>query len=138
MKDQIAAAVDLGGLFVWNLQTRQRTVLASSSTSYTSLSYSRDGTRLAAGSGDEARLFDAGTGDELLSFQPHGLKLAFLPDRQRLLAVGSEAASVLRAPPLEEFRDCAWLKEKPSQEPSEYPGPRPKGWKFAPTKKRRQ
>ena len=67
---RVAAAVDeSGGLFLWDLATHQRLVLARTATSYTSLSYSRDGTRLAAGSTDGAKLFDAATGEEVFLFE---------------------------------------------------------------------
>jgi len=130
---RVAAAVDQsGGLFLWDLATHQRLVLARTPTFYSSLSYSRDGTRLAAGSTDGARLFDAATGEEVLSFEMPASALAFLPDGEKLLAVSSDRAVVFRAPPLAEFRDCDWLKESASQEASDYPGPRPSGSKFAP------
>ena len=100
--------------------------------SYASLSYSRDGTRLAAGSTDGARLFDAATGEEVFSFDMPASDLAFLPDGERLLAVGVDKAVVFRAPPLVEFRNCDWLAEKPSQEATDYPGPHIPGVRFAP------
>jgi WD40 repeat protein len=129
---RVAAAVDQsGGLFLWDLATHQRLVLARTPTFYSSLSYSRDGTRLAAGSTDGARLFDAATGEEVLSFEMPASALAFLPDGEKLLAVSSDRAVVFHAPPLAEFQNCDWLKEKPSQEAPDYLGPRPPGVRFA-------
>ena len=130
---RVAAAVDeSGGLFLWDLATHQRLVLARTATSYTSLSYSRNGTRLAAGSTDGAKLFDAATGEEVFFFEMPASQLAFLPDGERLLAVSADRAVVFRAPLLAEFQNCDWLKESPSQEASDYLGPRPRGVRFAP------
>ncbi len=118
----LAAATADGGAFLWDLATRRRTVLPRALIQYTSLSFSPDGSRLAAGSEGESKLFDVTTGQALLSFKQHGLKLAFARDGQRLLAVHSEGASVFHAPTFDKLQ-FDWLKEKPSQEIPPYPGP---------------
>jgi WD40 repeat protein len=99
-------------------------VLPRALTQYNSLSFSPDGTRLAAGSDGEGKLFDTTTGQAVLSFSQPGLKLAYARDGDQLLAVHREGASVLRAPPLDKLR-LDWLKEKPSQEAPAYLGPQP-------------
>lgn len=118
----LAAATSDGGAFLWNLPTHSRTVLPRALTKYNSLSFSRDGSRLAAGSEGEGKLFDTASGQTVLSFKGHGVKLAFARDGERLLAVHSEGASVFHAPPFEKLQ-FSWLKERPSEEPSPYLGP---------------
>jgi serine/threonine protein kinase/WD40 repeat protein len=120
----LAAATSDGGAFLWDLATHHRTVLPRALTEYNSLSFSRDGLRLAAGSEGESKLFDVTTGQVILSFKQHGLKLAFARDGERLLAVHSEEAFVLQAPSFEKLQ-FGWLKEKPSQEVPAYLGPDP-------------
>jgi WD40 repeat protein len=119
----LAAAVPDGGTFLWDLSTHRRMVLPRALTQYNSLSFSPDGSRLAAGSDGESKLFDTTTGQAVLSFKQHGLKLAFARDGERLLAVHREGASVLQAPSFERLQ-FDWLKEKPSQEVPPYLGPR--------------
>jgi WD40 repeat protein len=113
-----------GGAFLWDLATHHRTVLPRALTVYNSVSFSPDGSRLAAGSEGESKLFDTATGQAVLSFKQHGLKLAFGLDGERLLAVHSEGASVFQAPSFEKLQ-FHWLKEKPSQEAPPYLGPEP-------------
>jgi serine/threonine protein kinase/WD40 repeat protein len=120
----LAAATPDGGAFLWDLATHRRTVLPRALTEYNSLSFSRDDLRLAAGSEGESKLFDVATGQVILSFKQHGLKLAFARDGERLLAVHSEGTFVLQAPSFEKFQ-FGWLKEKPSQEVPPYLGPDP-------------
>jgi eukaryotic-like serine/threonine-protein kinase len=120
----LAAATDDGGAFLWELATHRRTALPRALTEYHSLSFSRDGSRLAAGSEGESKLFDVATGQVILSFKQHGLKLAFARGGERLLAVHSEGASVFHAPSFKELQ-FDWLKEKPSQEAPPYLGPEP-------------
>ena len=120
----LATAVPDGGTFLWDLATHRRTMLTSALTPYQSLSFSPDGSRLAAGSKGESKLFDVATGQAVLSFKQHGLKLAFARDGERLLAVHSEGASVFHAPSFEKLQ-FGWLKEKPSQEAPPYLGPMP-------------
>ena len=90
-------------------------------TRYVSFSFSPDGSNMTAGSEGESKLFDVATGQVILSFKQHGLKLAFARDGERLLAVHSEGASVFHAPSFEKLQ-FDWLKEKPSQEAPPYPG----------------
>jgi WD40 repeat protein len=104
-----------GGAFLWNLATHRRTVLPRALTEYTSLSFSPDGSLLAAGSEGESKLFDTASGQAILSFKHHGLQLAFARDGERLLAVHGEGASVLHAPALNKLQ-FDWLKERPSGE----------------------
>jgi WD40 repeat protein/serine/threonine protein kinase len=120
----LAAATSDGSAFLWDLATHRRTVLPRALTEYNSLSFSRDGSRLAAGSEGESKLFDTASGQAVLSFKQHGLKLAFARDGEKLLAVHSEGASVFHAPALEKLQ-FDWLKEKPSQEAPPYLGPDP-------------
>jgi len=80
-----AATPDDGGAFLWNLATHRRTVLPRALTEYTSMSFSPDGSRLAAGSEGESKLFDTATGQAVLSFKQPGLKLAFARDDERLV-----------------------------------------------------
>jgi len=120
----LAAAVGDGGAFLWDLATHRLMMLPRALTRYVSFSFSPDGSRLAAGSEGESKLFDVATGQAILSFKPHGLKLAFARDGERLLAVHSEGASVFHAPSLEKLQ-FDWLKEKPSQEAPPYLGPEP-------------
>jgi len=119
-----AATPDDGGAILWNLATHRRTVLPRALTQYTSLSFSPDGSRLAAGSEGESKLFDTASGQAVLSFRFPGLKLAFARDGERLLAVHSEGALVLQAPSFEKLQ-FDWLKEKSSQEAPPYLGPDP-------------
>jgi WD40 repeat protein len=118
----LAAATSDGGAFLWELATHRRTALPRALTEYHSLSFSRDGSRLAAGSEGESKLFDTASGQPILSFKQRGLKLAFARDGERLLAVHSEGASVFHAPSFEKLQ-FHWLKEKPSQEAPPYLGP---------------
>jgi len=120
----LTAATPDGGAFFWDLATHRRTVLPRALTEYNSLSFSPDGSRLAAGSEGESKLFDTATGQAVLSFKQGGLKLAFARDGERLLAVHSEGASVFHAPSFEKLQ-FDWLKEKPSQEVPPYLGPEP-------------
>ena len=117
-----AATPDDGGALLWNLATHRRRVLPRALTEYTSMSFSPDGSRLAAGSEGESKLFDTASGQTVLSFKFPGLKLAFARDGERLLAVHGEGASVFHAPALEKLQ-FDWLKEKPSQEAPPYLGP---------------
>ncbi|MBL9171074.1 MAG: protein kinase [Verrucomicrobiales bacterium] len=119
-----AAATPDGGAFVWDLSTHQRRVLPRAVTRYTSLSFSPDGTRLAAGSEGEGKLFDTATSQVVLSFQEHGLKLAFARDGERLLAVHEAGASVFHAPAIGKLQ-FDWLKVAPSAEAPPYRGPDP-------------
>jgi serine/threonine protein kinase/WD40 repeat protein len=119
-----AATPDDGGAVLWNLATHHRTVLPRALTEYTSLSFSPDGSRLAAGSEGESKLFDVATGQVVLSFKQHGLKLAFARDGERLLAVHGEGAFVFHAPAFEKLQ-FDWLKKKPSQEAPPDLGPDP-------------
>jgi WD40 repeat protein len=120
----LAAAVRDGGAFLWDLSTHRRMVLPRALTQYNSLSFSPDGSRLAAGTDGESKLFDTATGQAVLSFKQSGLKLAFARDGERLLAVHSEGASVFHAPSFDKLQ-FDWLKEKPSQEAPTYSGPWP-------------
>jgi len=120
----VAAATLHGGAFLWDLATHRRTVLPRALTQYQSLSFSPDGSRLAAGSEGESKLFDTASGQTVLSFQDHGLMLAFTRDGEGLLAVHREGASVFQAPSFDKLR-FDWLKEKPSQEAPPYLGPDP-------------
>jgi WD40 repeat protein len=117
-----AATPDDGGAFLWDLATHRRKVLPRALTQYTSLSFSPDGSRLAAGSEGESKLFDTASGQAVLSFRPPGLKLAFARDGERLLAVHGEGASVFHAPAFEKLQ-FDWLKERPSGEAPAYLGP---------------
>ncbi len=118
----LAAATSDGSAFLWDLATHRRTVLPRALTEYNSLSFSRDGSRLAAGSEGESKLFDTASGQAVLSFKDRGLKLAFARDGETLLAVHREGASVFHAPAFEKLQ-FDWLKEKPSQEAPPYLGP---------------
>jgi WD40 repeat protein len=118
----LAAAITDGGAFLWDLATHRRMVLPRAVTLYNSLSFSPDGSRLAAGSEGESKLFDTATGQAVLSFKQSGLKLAFARDGERLLAVHSEGASVFHAPSFDKLQ-FDWLKEKASQEAPPYLGP---------------
>ena len=120
----LAAATPDGGAFLWDLATQRRTVLPRALTQYHSLSFSRDGSRLAAGSEGESKLFDTASGQVVLSFKDRGLKLAFARDGERLLAVQPEGASVFHAPSFEKLQ-FHWLKERPSEAAPPYHGPDP-------------
>ena len=120
----LAAATPDGGAFLWDLATHRRMVLPRALTRYISLSFSPDGSRLAAGSEGESKLFDTASGQTVLSFKERGLMLAFARDGERLLAVHREGASVFHAPPLEKLQ-FNWLKEWPSEEAPPYRGPDP-------------
>jgi serine/threonine protein kinase/WD40 repeat protein len=118
----LAAATSDGGAYLWDLATHRRIVLPRALTEYHSLSFSRDGSRLGAGSEGESKLFDTASGQTVLSFKERGLKLAFARDGERLLAVHREGAFVFHAPSFENLQ-FNWLKERPSQEPPPYLGP---------------
>jgi WD40 repeat protein len=120
----LAAATHDGGAFLWDLSTHRRTVLPRALTEYNSLSFSPDGSRLAAGAEGESKLFDTASGQTVLSFKDRGLKLGFARDGERLLAVHREGASVFRAPAFEKLQ-FDWLKERPSTEAPPYRGPDP-------------
>jgi WD40 repeat protein len=100
----LAAAIRNGELFLWDLTTRKRMVLPRT------LAFSPDGSRLAAASDNEAKMFDAATGQEVLSFRQPGLQLAFTRDGEKLLAVNSKAAFLLEAPSLAQLQ-FGWLKD---------------------------
>ena len=121
---RLAAAVEDGGAFLWDLATQRLMILPRTLTRYVSFSFSPDGSRLAAGSEGESKLFDVAAGQAILSFKQHGLKLAFARDGERLLAMHSQGASVFHAPPFDKLQ-FDWLKEKPSQEVPPYLGPEP-------------
>ena len=121
---QLAAAFPDGSTFLWDLATHQRRVLPRALTRYHSLSFSPDGSRLAAGSVGESKLFDTATGQAVLSFQQPGLMMAFTPDGESLLAVHGQRATVLHAPSFDKIQ-FDWLKEMPSQEAPPYLGPMP-------------
>jgi WD40 repeat protein len=113
-----------GGAFLWDLAAHHRTVLPRALTAYNSVSFSPDGSRLAAGSEGESKLFDTASGQAVLSFRFPGLKLAFTRDGERLFAVHPEGASVFYAPVFEELQ-FDWLKEQPSGEAPAYLGANP-------------
>lgn len=119
-----AATPDDGGAFLWDLTSHHRTILPRAPTRYVSLSFSPDGSRLAAGSEGESKIFDTATGQVVLSLQKPGLQLAFARDGESVLAVHTEGASVLRAPTFQRLQ-FDWLKEQPSEEPPPYMGPEP-------------
>ena len=120
----LAAAIPNGGAFLWNLATHRRTVLPRALTQYNSLSFSPDGSRLAAGSEGESKIFDTATGQTVLSFKAHGLNLAFARDGERLLGVYREGAAVFHGPALEKVH-YDWLKVQPSEAAPPYLGPWP-------------
>ena len=120
----VAAATSNGELFMWELATRKRMTLPRALTVYHSLAFSPDGSRLAAASDHDVKMFDTTTGQEVFSSKQPGVQLAFTRDGERLLAVNNKAAFVLHAPPLEQIQ-YGWLKEKPSQEAPPYRGPDP-------------
>ena len=120
----LAAALQDGGAFLWDLATHRRMVLPRALSQYNSLSFTPDGSRLAAGSYGESKLFDVATGQVILSFKQHGLQLAFARDGERLLAVYHEGASVFQAPSFDKLQ-FDWLKEQPSREAPPYLGPDP-------------
>ena len=120
----LAAALGGGGAFLWDLSTHRRMELPRALTRYESLSFSPDGSRLVAGWEGESKLFDVATGQVILSFKQHGLRLAFARDGERLLAVHSEGASVFHAPSFDKLQ-FDWLKERPSLEAPPYLGPEP-------------
>src|SRR5690242_9293143 len=117
-----AATPDDGGAFLWELSTHRRVALPRAVTQYTSLSFSPDGSRLAAGSEGESKLFDTASGEVVISFKDHGLQLAFAGDGEKLLAVHGEGAFLFHAPALEKLQ-FVWLKDRPSEEPPAYLGP---------------
>ena len=120
----VAAANTSGELLLWDLSIRKRMVLPRALTKYQSLSFSPDGSRLAAGSEGESKLFDTATGQAVLSFKQAGFKLAFARDGESLLAVHRDGAFVFRAPSLEKLQ-FDWLKERPSEAAPPYLGPNP-------------
>jgi WD40 repeat protein len=63
----LAAAFQDGGAFLWGLSTHPRMVLPHALTQYNSLSFSPDGSRLAAGSGGDSKRFDVAIGQVVLS-----------------------------------------------------------------------
>ncbi|MBL9174262.1 MAG: protein kinase [Verrucomicrobiales bacterium] len=119
---RLAAALNEGGAFLFDLTTHQRTVLPRALTQYDSLSFSADGSRLAAGADGESRLLDTTTGQTVLQFTQRGLRLAFTRDSEELLAVHPGGTWRLRVPPLNDLK-AGWLRENPSQEPPPYLGP---------------
>jgi len=120
----LAAATPDGGAFLWDLATHRRTVLPRALTEYNSLSFSPDGSRLAAGSEGESKLFDTASRQVVLSFRFPGLQLAFARDGERLLAVHGEGASVYYAPAFEKLQ-FDWLKAQPSDAAPPYLGAMP-------------
>jgi WD40 repeat protein len=69
----------------------------------TAMAFSPDGTRLAVGASDFAiRIFDLGTGDELMVLRDHSLPIEairFSKDGTSLATVSSSEVRVWRAPP---------------------------------------
>ncbi|MGE3313327.1 MAG: WD40 repeat domain-containing protein [Limisphaerales bacterium] len=123
-KRWLAAVTDDGDAYLWNLSTHRRTVFPRSMATYHSLSFSPDGTRLAAGSDGESKLFDTATGQTVLSFRLPGLKLGFTQDGERLLAVHRLGASVFHAPPFQKLQ-FDWMRTPPTQDPPPFRGPDP-------------
>ncbi|MCC6233817.1 MAG: protein kinase [Verrucomicrobiales bacterium] len=120
----LAAALPQGGAFLWDLTTRRRVVLQRALTFYNSLSFSPDGTRLAAGSESSSMLFDVPSGQGVLTFPERGTRMAFLHEGQRLLVQHSTGARMLRAPPVEDLQ-FDWLKVQSSDAPPPFRGPNP-------------
>ncbi|MCC7375560.1 MAG: protein kinase [Verrucomicrobiales bacterium] len=118
----LAAASPDGGAFLWDLTTHQRKVLPRALTQYTSLSFSPDGTRLAAGSMGHGKLLDVASGQAVLTFPWRGQKLAFALDGEHLLSVQESMALMLPAPKLENL-EFDWLRNSPSTELPPYQGP---------------
>jgi serine/threonine protein kinase/WD40 repeat protein len=112
--------------FLLDLATHRRRALprAQFYYQYTSFSFSPDGSRLAAGSEGEGRIFDTATGQLVLSLHEPGRMLAFTRDAERLLSLHREGASVLYAPALDELH-FEWLKENPVETLPPYLGPEP-------------
>jgi WD40 repeat protein len=106
----LATACSSGHLFVWDLTTRRRLDLPPTLTSYNSVSFSSDGTRLIATDEKTATLFDAATGERLLAFNFSGLQTAFVRNSDGLLAVNTNRSMIFHAPSLEKLR-FDWLRD---------------------------
>jgi hypothetical protein len=84
--------------------------LPRSLTQYNSISFSTDGTRLAASDAQSVSIFDTVTGKRVMALNLAGTQVAFARQGNGLLAVGPDRAFMLDAPPLETLR-FPWLTE---------------------------
>jgi WD40 repeat protein len=87
-----------GEIWLWDVSRRpyvKRAVLKEARKVPRSLAYSLDGSRLAFGDGDVARVIDAGTGRRLGTFEGHTsfvVSVAFTPDGKRAISGGYDKA----------------------------------------------
>jgi WD40 repeat protein/tRNA A-37 threonylcarbamoyl transferase component Bud32 len=78
---------------VWDLRTGRERNRISGTTAFARVAFSPDGTRLAATTGTQIHLFDAGSGAELFTLSGHTglvLALAFSADGRRLVSGGAD------------------------------------------------
>jgi WD40 repeat protein len=108
---RVAGALGSGSAFIWDLSTRQRIALPRTLTTYSSLSFSPDATRLLASDDQAIRLFDTATGQLVLSLNEPRSKVAFTRNGQGLLGVRSDRAFMLHAPPVGALQ-FDWLAER--------------------------
>lgn len=119
-----AMVLQQGSAFIWNLATHERLVLPRAQSTYLSVSYSKDGTRLAVGSREEAKVFDAVTGEEIIAFDIRNAQLTFLENGEDLLCLQPNKVSILNAPQLRSFKEGTFMETTSDQIPP-YNGPPP-------------
>lgn len=100
---RLATAVNSGRAVIWDLTTREGLELPRSLTEYLSLSFSTDGTRLAASDAQGVSVFDTDTGEKLLDLAIGGAEVAFGRADSSLLVVTLDRAWRLEAPAFDQL-----------------------------------
>jgi WD40 repeat protein len=105
---------EAGEIKVWDVETGDELFVLQGHTGWvTDLAYSPDGKRLASGAGGlggrfggvgarELKIWDAESGDELLTFEKVGGGVVFSPDGCRLVNAGTEGLKIYDATPVRE------------------------------------
>ncbi|HEY3741727.1 MAG TPA: protein kinase [Bryobacteraceae bacterium] len=92
------AAAEGSAIEIWNVESKQRSLVLNAPGTVSSIAFNEDGTRLAAGTATgDAVVWDLKTGTELWKLGPHVgpvAELAFSPDGSRLATVDDGAIQI--------------------------------------------